>query len=216
MLLGIYGSGGLGCEIYEIAIRYNTMHSSWDKILFIDDINEEGNYFGTERIKFDTLLKNKDDYECIVAVGEPSTREKLYDKLINESVKITSLVDLTSIISPTSKIGLGTIICEFSTIHTGVEIGQNVLIQPFCDIGHDIKIGDHTVISPHCAPGGSTVFGKRVYAGMQSTIKEKLIIGDDAIIAMGSSLFLDTPAGSTVLGNPARVTRGNAEHKVFK
>jgi len=216
MILGIYGSGGLGREIYEIAVRYNSIHSSWNEIIFIDDFNEEGSYFETERIKFNALLNNKDDYECIVAVGEPSAREKLFNKLINENVKITSLIDPTSLVSPTAIINKGSIICEYATIHTGVELGCNTLIQPFCDIGHDIKIGDHSVFSPHSAPGGSTVFGKRVYIGMQSTLIEKLTIGDDVIVAMGSTVFRDVPSGSTVVGNPARVTRGNDEHKVFK
>lgn len=218
MILCIYGSMGLGREVYEIAVRNTALTSLWSKIIFIDDVNEEGEHFGTDRITFNTLIKNRDRYEpfeCIIAIGEPSIREKLFNKLINENIEIATLIDLTSLVSPAATIGKGTIVCEFSTIHVGVEIGRNVLIQPFCDIGHDITIGNHTVISPHCAPGGSTIFGERVYAGMQSTLKEKLNIGDDAIIAMGSSVFQDVPTGATVAGNPARVTRGNDEHKVF-
>ena len=215
MVLGIYGSGGLGREIYEIAKRRHMLSFRWDNIIFIDDINEEEEFFGTQRIKFETLLKNKNSYECVVAIGEPSSREKLYNKLLNENIKITSLIDPTAIISPTCIINQGSIICEYSTIHTGVEIGNNVLVQPFCDIGHGIKVGDHTVLSSYCAPGGNTVFGERVYVGMQSNLKENLIIGDDVIIAMGSSVFQDIPAGSTVIGNPARVTKGNDNHKVF-
>ena len=89
------------------------------------------------------------------------------------------------------------------------------MIQPFCDIGHDIKVGNHTVLSPYCAPGGGIIFGERVYVGMQSSLKELLNIGDDAIVAMGSVVFRDVPAGTTVVGNPARITRGNDQHKVF-
>lgn len=218
MILAIYGSGGLGREIYEIAVRCMSISSryySWDKIIFINDFDEEGLYFGIERINFNTLIKNKDNCECIVAIGEPSSREKLYNKLKNENIKIITLIDPTAIISPTSKIGEGSIICEYTTIHTGVEIGNNVLIQPFCDIGHDIKIGNHSVMSPHCAPGGNTIFGERVYAGMQSTIIEKLNIGNDVIIGMGSVVFKDIPDGATAVGNPARITKGNEEHKVF-
>jgi sugar O-acyltransferase (sialic acid O-acetyltransferase NeuD family) len=215
MILGIYGSGGLGREIYDIAIRRNSASSIWDEIVFIDDFSEEGEYFGTKRIKFDSLKTNKNKYECVIAVGEPSARQKLFQKLIDEDIKLTNLIDPTAIISPTSKIGKGTIICEFSTIHTGVELGYNTLIQPFCDIGHEIKVGNHTVLSPYCVPGGGTVIGDRVFVGMQSCIKEQLTIGDDAIVGMGSVIFRDVPSGSTVIGNPARVTRGNDEHKVF-
>lgn len=216
MILAIYGAGGLGREMYEIALRRNAASGLWTQIVFVDDFSDEGDFFGTKRISFDSLLSRKNDYECIIAVGEPSSREKLFQKLTAENIKLTCLIDPTAIISPTAKIGNGTIVCEFSTIHTEVELGVNTLIQPLCDVGHDIKVGNHTVLSPYCAPGGGSVFGDRVYVGMQVSVMEMLTIGDDAIIGMGSAVFRDVPAGATVVGNPARVTRGNDDHKVFK
>ena len=48
-----------------------------------------------------------------------------------------------------------------------------------------------------------------------NTSKEKITIGDDVIISMGAAVFRDVEAGATVVGNPARVTRGNDQHKVF-
>jgi sugar O-acyltransferase (sialic acid O-acetyltransferase NeuD family) len=215
MKLGIYGSGGLGREIYEIAIRRNLVSSSWDDIIFIDDINPEGEYFGTKRINFETFKSFKDNYEFVIAVGEPSIREKLFNKLIENDCTLTILIDPTAIISSTAHINKGTIVCEFSTIHTGVVLGQNTLIQPFCDLGHDIKVGNHSVLSPHCAPGGYVIFGERVFIGMQSSILELLTIGNDAIVGMGSVVYRDVLAGTTVLGNPARVTKGSPIGKVF-
>lgn len=221
MILGIYGSGGLGREIYELAQRCDASFRNhagkerWKEVIFIDDYNEEGPFFGTRRMKFEALLENKNDYECIIAIGEPSSREKLFRKLTDENIRIATIIDPSSIVSPTAKIGKGVIVCEFTTIHTHVEIADNVLIQPFCDIGHDIKIGNHSVISPFCAPGGGIIFGERVYIGMKSSLIEKITIGNDAIVGMGSAVFRDVPEGATVVGNPARITRGNDEHKVF-
>ena len=213
--LGIYGSGGLGREVYEIASRRNSISSIWDKILFIDDTKPEELFFGTKIINFETLVKLKNDFECIIAVGEPKSREKLFQKLKNEKISLTYLIDPSSIISPTTLIKEGTIICEFVTIHANIELGYNILIQPFSDIGHDIKIGDHTVLGPSCNPGGGVVFGDKVYVGMNSTILENLKIGDSAIIGMGSVVYRDVPENLTVIGNPARTTKGNDDHKVF-
>jgi sugar O-acyltransferase (sialic acid O-acetyltransferase NeuD family) len=216
MILAIYGSGGLGREIYEIAIRRNISSSLWGQVVFIDDFSDEDEFFGTRRFRLDSLKRNKEEYEFVIAVGEPSAREKLFHKLTAEGIKLTCLVDPTALVSPTAKIGAGTIICEYTTIHAGVELGCNTLIQPFCDIGHDIKVGNHTVLSPFCAPGGGVVFGESVFVGMQSSLVELLTIGDDAIVGIGSAVFRDVPNGATVVGNPARITRGNDAHKVFK
>ena len=216
MILGIYGSRGLGREIYEIALRRNVVSSLWNQIVFIDDFSVEGDYFGTKRIQFDALLKIKSECECVIAVGEPAGREKLFQKLSESDIKLTCLIDPTAIISPSAEIQNGAIICEYATIHTGVTLGYNTLIQPFCDIGHDIKVGNHTVLSPYCVPGGGTVIGDRVFVGLHSAIKESLSIGNDAVVGMGSVVFRDVPVGATVVGNPARVTKGNDEHKVFK
>lgn len=215
MILCIYGAHGLGREVYEIARRRNATTFSWEKIFFIDDFADEGDFWGTKRFHLDSLKDRKDIYEFVIAVGEPSAREKLFQKLRDEKIKVTSLIDPMALVSPTAKIKEGTIICEYATIHAGVEIGYNTLIQPFCDIGHDIKIGDHSVLSPSCTPGGWTVFGNRVFVGMHASILESLSVGDDAIIGMGSAVFRDVPPGATVIGNPARVTRGNDDHKVF-
>jgi sugar O-acyltransferase (sialic acid O-acetyltransferase NeuD family) len=215
-MLAIYGAGGLGRELFDISIRINAKTHRWKQIIFIDDFNKEGEFFGTKRIAFEALLKIKDQCECIVGVGEPAAREKLYHKLISNDLKLATLIDPTALISPFVKIGEGTIICEYTTVHTGVVLGNNILIQPFSNIGHDIKIGNHSVMSPYCAPGGSSTFGDRVFIGMQSTLKEKLVIGDDAIIGMGAVVYQDVPANATVIGNPARITRGNDDRKVFK
>ena len=216
MILGIYGSGGLGREIFDIANRVNKVSHLWGKIIFIDDISQSNSFYGTAKVKFEEFLELTDKREVIIAVGEPKAREKLFEKVREQHIAFATLIDPTAILSPSANIKAGVIICEYSTIHANVIISENCLIQPFCDIGHDIRIGQHTVLSPFCAPGGSLTIGNRVYIGMQSAIIENLTIEDDAIIGMGSVVYRDVLAGSTVLGNPARVTKGNEDHKVFK
>jgi sugar O-acyltransferase (sialic acid O-acetyltransferase NeuD family) len=215
MILGIYGSGGLGREIYDIAVRRNAEYPRWETIIFIDDIADEGDYYGTKRIKLNSSIKLTAPLECIVAVGEPSLREKLYDRIVDAGIPLTSIIDTKAIVSPSVKIRPGTIICQYASINSNVKLGINILVQPYCVIGHDSIVGNHSVLSPFTSPGGGISIGDRVFIGMKATLKESLNIGDDAIIGMGSVVFRDVPSGVIVLGNPARETRGNAEHKIF-
>lgn len=216
MILAIYGSGGLGREVFDLASRRNAVSNLWSEIVFINDFIDEGNVYGTQVIHFETLLKSKDDYEVVIAVGEPSSREKLYQKLMDNEIKSVALIDPTAVVSPSAIIEDGTIVGEYSTIHCNVKIGRNCLIQPYCCLGHDIQIGNHTVLSAYFSPGGGSVFGDKVYCGMHSIVKEKLTIGDSAVVAMGAVVFNDVASHSVVIGNPARVTRGNDDGKVFR
>jgi sugar O-acyltransferase (sialic acid O-acetyltransferase NeuD family) len=216
MHLGIYGASGLGREFYDIASRRNAISSLWEDIFFIDDDKEKKVVNGVKCVQLEQAINNGIEFECIIGIGEPITRKKIMLKLTNFGVNLATLIDSTAIISPTAKIDKGCIICEYTTIHSNVVIGNNCLIQPFCAIGHDIIIGGNSVFSAFCAPGGQSVFGDSVYVGMHSSIKEQITVGDRAIISMGAAVFYDVPSGSTVVGNPARITLGNAERKVFK
>lgn len=215
MKLGIYGSGGLGREIYEIARRRNELTSRWGEIIFVDDFRREGPYFGTKVISLASLITSKTEYECIVAVGEPSSRKIMLERLLCSGINITKLIDPTAVVSPACELAEGVVICEYATIHCGAQVGLNSLVQPFCLLGHNVKVGKHSVLSAFCAPGGGVVIGNRVFVGLQCSIKESLTVGDDAIIAMGSVVFNDVPSGSTVVGNPARITKGSTDRKVF-
>lgn len=216
VILAIYGSGGLGREVLDVAVRRNALSHKWDRIVFIDDFAPPGHFYATERVSFDRLMQFREEAECVIAVGEPSAREHLFDKLMSASIKLITLVDPSCVISSTANIGLGSVLMERVVVKADVTVADNVLLQPFANIGHDIVIGAHSVMSPYASPGGATVFGKRVFVGMHASILEGLSIGDDSIIGMGSAVFRDVPSGVTVLGNPARPTRGNDEGKVFR
>lgn len=215
MYLLIYGASGLAKEVYDIVVR--SLPTKYKQIIFIDDFADEAPYYLSESIHFDTIKErfDTDGVEGVVAVGEPQYREQLAKKFDANGIKLATIIDKTAIISPTAIIEDGVIICEYTTIHANVRIGRGALIQPFCDIGHDIRFGEYSVMSAQCAPGGESTFGNRVYMGMQAVSKEKISIGDDVIIAMGAAVFSNVEEGATVVGNPARITKGNKKHHVF-
>ena len=215
MILGIYGAGGLGREILDIALRINQVKNKWEEICFIDDISTVKQLNGMNVINFEEL-KNLKNAEVIIAIGEPLYREQIYIKLINNNIKLSTLIDPTAIISKHALIEEGVIIGAYSSINTNAQIKTNCLIQPYCLIGHDVKIGKHSVISTHFTPGGGCEIGDRVFVGMKSTVKEKIEIGNDCIIGMGSVVFKNTTTNMIVMGNPARAILKNEEHKVFK
>lgn len=218
MILLIYGASGLAKEVYDLVMR--STPEKYEKICFIDDYKSEESYYLSESIHFDSIPVRfegrLDELEGIVAVGEPKHRELLAKKFDEANIRLATLIDSTAIISPTARIAEGTIICGYASLHADVQIGRGCLIQPYALLGHDIKVGDYSVMGSFASPGGTGTYGKRVYIGMNATLKEKITIGDDAIVGMGAVVYKNIEAGLTVIGNPARVTRGNDDHKVFR
>lgn len=51
--------------------------------------------------------------------------------------------------------------------------------------------------------------GRRCWIGFNSAIMKGVTIGDEAIVAAGSVVIRDVPAGAVVAGNPARIVKSN-------
>lgn len=218
MLLGIYGSGGLGREVVELAKQINTVSFRWENIVFIDDHVTESQKNGIKVLAFSEIINSysKEEIEISIAVGEPEIRKTLYKKVTSEGYNLATLIHPQTYIPESTKILPGSTINIYSFISCNVKIGANVYIQPHTLIGHDCTIEDHSVISPSVALAGSCFVGNCSYVGMGVHVKEKTKIGASSIVGMGSVVLNDIPENVIAIGNPARVLKHNEEKRVFK
>jgi sugar O-acyltransferase (sialic acid O-acetyltransferase NeuD family) len=201
-LLFIYGNGGLGKEVYDIAVRSN----KYNDIYFINDfINDNISVFDFSYVISHFL--ETENCEFSVAIGELFARQKIFKKLLDHKCFLATLIDPNAVVSPHSLIGHGSIICPFVMIGPNVEIKACCLINVNSVIGHDIKIDENTIISASVSIGGSAKIGKNVYIGMGAIVKELLTIGDNSILGMGSVLHNNLDSNLLALGNPARPMR---------
>lgn len=215
-ILGIYGAGGLGREVLDIALRINEEEDRWIDIVFIDDAGHRTELVDFKVLSLPVFATSCDRLEAVIAVGEPQIRKKLYEKLVSYSIPLATVVHPTAIISRFANVEPGVIIGEFSSIHSNAHIGANTIVQPFCCVGHDIIIGRHVVVSTTANIGGNTVVEDCVFIGMNCSVLQNLRIGQNAIVAMGAVVFRNVDDGCTVLGNPARETLGNMQRKALK
>ncbi|MCK9217042.1 MAG: sugar O-acyltransferase [Firmicutes bacterium] len=218
MILGVYGMGGLGLEIYEFALKLNNRKNRWKDILFIDDtkktvVNGEIKHFSFEDIK-DTYSKS--ELEIVIAQGEPLYRELIYDKVKLFDYQLATLLHPNFYINSSLIIKSGVIInSNMVTVSPEVIIGHNTLIQPFVTIGHNTKIGENCVVSAFSSIAGDCHIGDNVYIGMHVAIKEKTVIGDNAIIGMGSMVTRNVPNNHTVFLQNTRMVEHEKGTKVF-
>lgn len=94
--------------------------------------------------------------------------------------------------------------CRFQD-QGGIVIGDDCLIghnAVLATLNHDLDPAKRADLHP--AP---IVIGRNVWLGANVTVLPDVTIGDDAVVAAASVVTKDVPAGTVVVGSPARVVR---------
>ena len=216
MNLFIYGAGGTGRELLDI--HYSIKKNNIDKknIYFIDDNKTESIIDGVKVLDFMSTINMGKNNKYVIAIGEPITRNLLFDKIIFNGLRGGNLIHKSAKISDSAVFGEGIVVYANSIISSNTYIADNVMIQFNTVIGHDVTISENSVVSSSAIIGGGVEVGKNTFIGMGVILKEKIKIGSNSIIGMGAVVYQDIPDGMIAIGNPARVTRSNTDQKVFK
>ena len=218
MILVIFGASGQGKEVKEMADLANAKSKKWEKTIFIDDFADEGDFKCCERMHLETAIEKYgiEALEFVIALGEPASKKRIFERLMERGCHFTNVISPRSQISPDAVLGKRIIVKRGAIISPDVTIGDNTTIQAYACIGHDASIGKHCQISTHVDIGGGTKVGDCVFVGLNAPVREQLEIGDGAIISAGAVVLKSIEPNVTVMGNPARViAKNNDSRKVF-
>ena len=107
-------------------------------------------------------------------------------------------------------IGDNNVISEHVTIQrpfesTATKIGSNNIIMAHAHLGHDVFVGDNCEICTGVIIGGYTIVKNGVKLKLGVTVRNRLVIGLNALIGLGSVVTKDIPDNSVAYGNPAKV-----------
>lgn len=86
-------------------------------------------------------------------------------------------------------------------------IGDGCKIDNLVQIGHNCVLGRSCIMAGNSGLAGSVTLGDGVIIGGSASIKDHTTIHSGAIVAAGSGVMNDVPAGKTVLGYPAQDSR---------
>ena len=110
------------------------------------------------------------------------------------------------------KIGQGTIIREFVTIHRGTkfgggltEVGDKNLLMAYTHIAHDCKTGRQVVMSNNATLAGHITIGDYATIGGLVAIHQFVRIGDYAFVGGKSAVVKDVPPYVIVSGDRAKL-----------
>lgn len=148
----IIGAGGLGREVYDLAIDTG----AYTVRGFVD-----ANPSAIPGVA--PVLGTPDDYEInpgdvfICAIGNPSVRRKCVEQLQQRGAHFTTLIHPTAIVSPTAQIEQGCIIKPYVTIGSLACVGKHTVVQPHTTLEHDVRVGSFCLIGAGSVMQGATI-----------------------------------------------------------
>lgn len=84
-------------------------------------------------------------------------------------------------------------------------IEDNVKIDNLVHIAHNVLVKENSLIIALAMVAGSVTVGRNVWISPCASIRQKVSIGDDAVVGMGAVVVKDVAPGTTVMGVPATV-----------
>jgi len=110
------------------------------------------------------------------------------------------------------RIGRGTIIREFVTVHRGTEfgggltqVGEESYIMAYCHIAHDCNVGTHATFANGATLAGHITIGDYVSLGGYVAIHQYVKVGDQVMIGGHSAIVKDIPPFVMAEGNRAKL-----------
>jgi sugar O-acyltransferase (sialic acid O-acetyltransferase NeuD family) len=204
-LVGIYGASGFGREVMSFVAP---MLPTGSEALFIDD-RAEGPAGRYRTLNFDQFAALSSEKSVVIAIADSKIRETLTDRCQRGQLPLRSVRADNVFVGDDVLIGDGSILCNFVTITTSATIGKSFHANIYSYVAHDCVIGDFVTFAPAVKCNGNVVIEDYAYVGTGAILKQgrpdqPLIIGRGAVVGMGAVVTKNVPAGSTVIGNPAR------------
>ena len=197
--MDVFGASGHAKVIVDV------LFSNGIKSITLWDDNESlTTFLGLSLLgNFEAFIKQNSN-EYLLAIGNNSVRKKLADRL-RETTSFA--IHNASVVSNSTKIGIGTVVLANASINADTVIGKHVIVNTNASIDHDCHIADYVHISPNAALAGGITIGEGSQIGIGACVIQGITIGSWCVIGAGTVVIADVPDGCTFVGNPGRIIK---------
>lgn len=203
----LFGTG----NIAELAYYYLINDTSCNVVSFTIENNflKEDTKFGLPVVPFEDLEKkyHPDKYLLFAPCSGTNLnrfRERIYYEGKKKGYSFYTYISSKASVF-TKDIGDNCFILEDNTIQPYTKIGNNCVLWSGNHIGHHSTIEDHVFITSHVVIAGLCLIKKYCWIGINSSVRDRSILGEGTVIAMSSSVTKNTEGNAIYMGVPAKL-----------
>lgn len=107
-------------------------------------------------------------------------------------------------VARTATVAAGGQVLAGACVGASARLGRQVIINTRASVDHDCRLADGVHVGPGATLAGEVTVEHCGFIGTGAVILPRLRIGAGATVGAGAVVTRDVPAGTTVVGNPAR------------
>jgi sugar O-acyltransferase (sialic acid O-acetyltransferase NeuD family) len=162
-------------------------------------------YFGWDG--FESWIQGKDPARigfCLSINMNGKGRLAYHEKLMARGLNPVTLIHPSAVIAKDAEIGEGSQIMAGVVIGPKARIGKQCIVNVRAGIDHETVLEEGVEISPGATLCGLIRVGTCSWIAAGATVLPMVRIGENAVVGAGSVVNRDVPAGTTVVGIPAK------------
>ncbi|MFO0910707.1 MAG: hypothetical protein U0794_20565 [Isosphaeraceae bacterium] len=138
----IHGAGGHAKVVADIARALG-----YRVVAFVEDppTRDGQPYYGSIIVSWDRFVGDPDTWrgaQVALAVGDNAARQHAYERFVARGRAIVTLVHPTAVVSPTARLGTGTVVMPTAVVNADATTGIGVIVNTGAVAEHDTILGD--------------------------------------------------------------------------
>jgi acetyltransferase EpsM len=199
----------LGCGIFAEEVADLALDAGQRVAGFVENLDRDragGELLGLPVHWVDDIAALAADHVAVCGIG--TTRRRGYVEQVQAlGLGFGTVRHPGARVSSRSTVGDGCVVSAGVVVATATAVGRHAILNRGVLVGHHSRIGDYVTVSPGANVAGCVTIGDGAYVGIGAVILDRLTIGEGAVVGAGAVVTRDVPAGTQVLGVPARVVK---------
>ena len=205
----LVGAGGFAREAASAVLAVNATGPVWNLLGFLDDSPglQGTRVSGVPVVGPIDAVADHPDAAVVLCTGRPDnyvSRRKIARRLGLPDDRYATIIHPTSTVGAGCTVGPGSVLLAHVDLTADVSIGRHVAVMPQVVLTHNSAVEDFATLGAGVRVGGGATVGSGAYVGSGACLRERITVGQLAMVGMGSLVTGDVPAERLWFGAPAR------------